>query len=163
MAIEIVASRILAPFLGNSIVVWSSLIGVIMAALSYGYLKGGVLADRNPSVSRLSLIIATAALLTALIAVGKNSCLTMASRIPDIRAAAIVAEIVLFAPVSFVLAMASPYVVRLKLKQGGAAGATVGRLYAVSTLGSIVGTFGAGFYLLALVGSTAILFCIAGL
>ena len=45
MAIEIVASRILAPVLGNSIVVWSSLIGVILAALSYGYLKGGVLAE----------------------------------------------------------------------------------------------------------------------
>ena len=163
MAIEIVASRILAPFLGSSIVVWSSLIGVILAAMSYGYLKGGVLADRNPSVSQLSLIVASAALLTVLIAVGKNACLTMASRIPDVRAAAIVAEIVLFAPVSFVLAMASPYVVRLKLKEVGSTGATVGRLYAISTMGSIAGTFGAGFYLLALVGSTAILFCIAGL
>jgi len=163
MAIEIVASRILAPFLGNSIVVWSSLIGVILAALSYGYLKGGMLADRNPSVSQLSLIMASAALLTALIAFGKNLCLTMASRIPDIRAAAIVAELLLFAPVSFVLAMASPYVVRLKLKEVGSSGATVGRLYAISTIGSIVGTFGAGFYLLALVGSTAILFYIAGL
>jgi spermidine synthase len=163
MAIEIVASRILAPFLGSSIVVWSSLIGVILAALSYGYLKGGTLADRNPSVSRLSLIIASAALLTVLIAVGKNACLTMAGRIPDIRAAAIVSEILLFAPVSFVLAMASPYVVRLKVREVGSTGATVGRLYAISTIGSIVGTFGAGFYLLALVGSTAILFCIAGL
>jgi len=163
MAIEIVASRILAPFLGSSIVVWSSLIGVILAALSYGYLKGGILADRNPSVSQLSLIIAAAALLTVLIAVGKNACLTMASRIPDIRVAAIVAEVILFAPVSFVLAMASPYVIRLKLKEVGSTGATVGRLYAISTIGSIVGTFGAGFYLLALVGSTAILFCIGGL
>ena len=163
MAIEIVASRILAPFLGSSIVVWSSLIGVILAAMSYGYLKGGVLADRNPSVSQLSLIITSAALLTVLIAVGKNTCLTMASRIPDIRAAAIIAELILFAPVSFVLAMASPYVVRLKLKEVGSTGATVGRLYAISTIGSIVGTLGAGFYLLALVGSTAILFCIAGL
>src|SRR5579872_6920787 len=111
MAIEIVASRILAPFLGNSIVVWSSLIGVILAALSYGYLKGGILADRNPSIAQLSLIIVIAALLTALVAVGKNACLTMVSRIPDIRSAAIVAELLLFAPVSFVLAMASPYVV----------------------------------------------------
>jgi len=163
MAIEIVASRILAPFLGNSIVVWSSLIAVILAALSYGYLKGGVLADRSPSASQLSLIIACAALLTVLIAVGKNPCLTMATRIPDIRVAAIIAELLLFAPVSFVLAMASPYVVRLKLKEVGSTGATVGRLYAISTLGSIAGTLGAGFYLLALVGSTAILFCIAGL
>src|SRR5436309_14731384 len=100
MAIEIVASRILAPFLGSSIVVWSRLIGVILAALSYGYLKGGILADRNPSLSQLSLIIACAAVLTVLIAARKNTCLTMASRIPDIRAAAIVAEVLLFASVS---------------------------------------------------------------
>lgn len=163
MAIEIVASRILAPFLGNSIVVWSSLIGVILAALSYGYLKGGALADRDPSLSQLSAIMVSSALLTTFIAVGKNVCLAMASRIPDIRVAAIVAELLLFAPVSFTLAMASPYVVRLKLKDVGATGATVGRLYAISTIGSIVGTFGAGFYLLALVGSTSILFCIAAM
>jgi spermidine synthase len=163
MAIEIVASRILAPVLGNSIVVWSSLIGVILAALSYGYLKGGVLADRSASAGDLSLIIALAALLTAFIAVGKNGCLMALSRIPDIRAAAIMAELVLFAPVSFVLAMVSPYVVRLKVKEVGSTGATVGRLYAISTIGSIVGTFTAGFYLLAMIGSTAILFCISGL
>ena len=163
MAIEIVASRILAPVLGNSIVVWSSLIGVILAALSYGYLKGGVLADRNASASQLSLIIVSAALLTAFVAAGKNICLTRISRIPDIRGAAIIAELVLFAPVSFVLAMVSPYVVRLKLKEVGTTGATVGRLYAISTIGSIVGTFSAGFYLLAMIGSTAILFCISGL
>jgi spermidine synthase len=163
MAIEIVGSRILAPFLGNSIVVWSSLIGVILAALSYGYLRGGALADRNPSVAQLSRIIVSAALFTGLVAVSKNAFLTIAIRIPDIRAAAIFAELLLFAPVSFVLAMASPYVVRLKLKEVGSTGATVGRLNAISTIGSIVGTFGAGFYLLALIGSTAILFCIAGL
>src|ERR1700736_839504 len=115
MAIEIVGSRILAPFLGNSIVVWSSLIGVILAALSYGYLRGGALADRNPSVAQLSRIIVSAALFTGLVAVSKNAFLTIAIRIPDIRAAAIFAELLLFAPVSFVLAMASPYVVRLKL------------------------------------------------
>src|SRR5579864_1333474 len=163
MAIEIVASRILAPVLGNSIVVWSSLIGVILAALSYGYLKGGILADRKASAGQLSLIIVSAAILTALIAVCKNPFLIMATLIPDIRVAAIIAELLLFAPVSFVLAMASPYVVRLKLKAVGATGATVGRLYAISTIGSIVGTFSAGFYLLAMIGSTAILFCISGL
>ena len=110
MAIEIVASRILAPAFGNSIVVWSSLIGVILAALSYGYLKGGVLADRNASTGQLSLIIALGALVTASIAAGKNVCLMETSRIPDIRAAVIIAELVLFAPVSFVLAMVTPYV-----------------------------------------------------
>jgi spermidine synthase len=161
MAIEIVASRILAPAMGNSIVVWSSLIGVILAALSWGYYQGGVVADKNPSAGRLSLILAIAAVLTAAIAVAKNPVLTAASRIPDIRISAVVGEIILFAPVSFFLAMVSPYVVRLKVKEVGSAGTTVGRLYAISSVGSIFGTFTAGYYLIAVIGSTAILFCIS--
>jgi spermidine synthase len=163
MAIEIVASRILAPFLGNSIIVWSSLIAVILAALSLGYMKGGRIADKHPSFGALSLILAAAAVLTAFVALARNVCLGAAVKIPDIRLAAIAAEIVLFAPVSFVLAMVSPFVIRLKMKEVGSAGATVGRLYAISTVGSIAGTLGAGFYLLAIIGSAAILLSIAGL
>ena len=87
MAIEIVASRILAPFLGNSVIVWSSLIGVILAALSFGYLQGGRLADKDPSIAKLSRLLAIAATLTVLIALTKNFVLSSASRIPDIRAA----------------------------------------------------------------------------
>lgn len=163
MAIEIVASRILAPFLGNSIVVWTSLIGVIMAALSYGYWRGGLLADRNPSLQKLSGILALAGLLVVVIAAGRNVCLTAVSRLESAHVASIVAEILLFAPVSFVLAMVSPYVVRLKMKEMGSSGETVGKLYAISTIGSIFGTFVAGFYLLAVIGSTGILICIAAI
>jgi spermidine synthase/MFS family permease len=161
MAIEIVASRIMSPYFGNSIVVWTSLIGVILAALSYGYWKGGRLADKTPTFKTLSAILASGAALTALIAITKNPCLNAAIRVSDIRLAAIAAEVVLFAPVSLVLAMVAPYVVRLKMTEVGSSGETVGRLYAISTIGSIVGTFGAGFILLALIGSTAILFSIA--
>jgi spermidine synthase len=163
MAIEIVASRIIAPFLGNSIVVWTSLIGVILAALSCGYWQGGKLADRKPSPSALALILAVAALLTVLIALAKNACLTVAAGLPDLRLGAIAAELVLFAPVSFVLAMVSPYVLRLNLTDVGDSGRTAGRLYAVSTMGSIFGTFSAGFFLLALIGSTATLLSISAL
>jgi spermidine synthase len=163
MAIEIVASRILAPYLGNSIVVWSSLIGVILASLSWGYVRGGRAADRNPDARALARILAIAAVLTALIALGRNACLALVAGIPDIRVASVAAELLLFAPVSFVLAMVSPYVIRLKVQQIGSTGETVGRLYAISTLGSIVGTFSAGFWLLAYIGSMAILLCIAAL
>ena len=163
MAIEIVASRIMAPFLGNSIVVWTSLIGVILGALSCGYWQGGKLADRNPSPGVLAAILAVAALLAALIAVSKNFCLTVVSGLPDVRISAIIGELILFAPVSFVLAMVSPYVLRLKLKEVGDSGRTAGRLYAISTAGSIVGTFSAGFFLLAIIGNTAILLCISAL
>jgi spermidine synthase len=163
MAIEIVASRIVAPFLGNSVLVWTSLIGVILAALSCGYWQGGKLADRKPSPGVLAMILAVAAILTALIALTKNAWLTVAVGLPDLRLAAIAAELVLFAPVSFVLAMVSPYVLRLNLTEVGDSGTTAGRLYAVSTLGSIFGTFAAGFFLLALIGSTATLLLISAL
>ena len=163
MAIEIVASRIIAPFLGNSILIWTSLIGVILAALRCGYWQGGRLADRNPSPALLSVILAAAAVLSALIALAKNWWLMFAAGIPDLRVSALIAEFVLFAPVSFVLAMVSPFVLRLNLADIGYSGRTAGRLYAVSTIGSIFGTFAAGFFLLALIGSTAILLCISGL
>jgi spermidine synthase len=161
MAIEIVAARIMSPYFGNSIVVWTSLIGVILAALSLGYWQGGKLADKNPSFGKLSLLLVTGGFWAALISLTKNSVLSYATNISEVHLSTIAAESLLFAPACFVLAMVTPYVVRLRLKEIGSSGETVGRLYAVSTIGSIVGTFGAGFVLLALIGSTAILFCIA--
>lgn len=163
MAIEIVASRIMSPYFGNSIVVWTSLIGVILAALSLGYWQGGRIADRNPSFAKLSLLLVLAGVLVAFTAFSKNFFLTFASGISELHIATTTAEVVLFAPASFVLAMVTPYVVRLRLKEIGSSGETVGRLYAVSTIGSIMGTFAAGFILLALIGSTAILLCISAL
>lgn len=163
MAIEIVAARIMAPYFGNSIVVWTSLIGVILAALSLGYWQGGRMADKNPSFARLSLLLVLAGVLVAFTAFSKNFFLTHISDIPELHIASIMAEAVLFAPVSYTLAMITPYVVRLQLKEIGSSGETVGRLYAISTIGSIIGTFGAGFILLALIGSTAILLCISAL
>jgi len=161
MAMEIVAARIMAPYFGNSIVVWTSLIGVILAALSLGYWQGGRMADKHPSFARLSLLLVLAGVLVAFTAFSKNFFLILLSDIPELHIASMMAEVVLFAPVAFILAMITPYVVRLRLKEIGSSGETVGRLYAVSTIGSIIGTFGAGFILLALIGSTAILLCIS--
>jgi predicted membrane-bound spermidine synthase len=163
MAIEIVAARIMSPYFGNSIVVWTSLIGVIMAALSLGYWQGGRIADKNPTFARLSLLLVLAGVLVAFTAFSKNFFLAYISEIPELHIASTMAEIVLFAPASFILAMVTPYVVRLQLKEIESSGETVGSLYAVSTIGSIVGTFGAGFILLALIGSTAILLCTSAL
>lgn len=163
MAIEIVAARVMSPYFGNSIIVWTSLIGVILTALSLGYWQGGKIADKNPSFARLSFLLVLAGLLVAFIAFSKNFFLAHAANIRDLRLSTIAAEIVLFAPVSFVLAMVTPYVVRLRLREIGSSGETVGSLYAVSTIGSIIGTFAAGFVLLALIGSTAILLCISAL
>lgn len=163
MVLEIVGARILAPFLGTSIVVWTGLIGVVMAALALGYWQGGKLADRRPDPRWLARIILLAALLTAATAATKALLLDfLVTRGVGPRFGVIAATLLLFAPAAGLLGMVSPFAVRLSLDQTANAGKTAGRLYALSTCGSIVGTFAAGFILVAAVGSTTILLVTAG-
>ncbi len=162
MVLEIVGARVLAPFLGTSIVVWSGLIGVVLASLAAGYWQGGRLADRRPSARVLAGIILLAALLTAATAVTRFALLDfLTSRAPGPRLSVIAAALLLFAPAAGLLGMVAPFAVRLKLRDPATAGATAGRLYALSTLGSIVGTFAAGFVLIATLGTTVILLVVA--
>jgi len=158
MVLEIVGARVLAPFLGTSIVVWTGLIGVVMAALAMGYWQGGRLADRRPSARTLSAVILLAALLTAATAATKALLLDfLVSHGLGPRLGVIAAALLLFAPAAGLLGMVAPFAVRLTLRDAATVGATAGRLYALSTVGSIVGTFAAGFVLVAALGSTTIL------
>jgi spermidine synthase len=162
MILEMVGSRILAPYLGSSIIVWSSLIGIILGSLSLGYWWGGKLADRNPSYRALSTIIFLAALFTAAIAFSKASILDYLQHYAgSIHLSSTLATLILFAPPSTLLGMVSPYAVRLKIRDLQEAGRTVGKLYAISSVGSIMGTFLAGFVLIAFWGTTRILFILA--
>lgn len=162
MVLEMVGARILAPFLGTSIVVWTGLIGVILASLAVGYWQGGRLADRRPTARALSGVIALSALLVAATAVTKIPLLDfLATQAAGPRLAVMAAVLLLFAPAAGLLGMVAPFAVRLSLRDTATSGATAGRLYALSTCGSIVGTFAAGFYLVAAMGSTAILIAVA--
>lgn len=161
MIFEIVGSRVLGPYLGTSIFIWTSLIGIILGSLSLGYWLGGILADRRPSFSVLALIILLAALSIGLTTLVKETFLAFLPRlISGIKWQSITASVFLFAPASIFLGMVSPYAVRLKIKALQTSGATVGRLYAISTVGSIAGTFAAGFYLIPTMGTTNILMAI---
>jgi len=158
MILELTGSRVLAPYLGTSIFVWTSLIGVILASLSLGYFLGGRLADRQASYENFSKIIFLAAVSTGAIAFLKSHVLLLVQvGISDIRIGSIVATIILFSPATIFLGMVSPYAVKLKIKSIKKTGATVGSLYAVSTVGSILGTFLAGFLLISYLGHTRIL------
>jgi spermidine synthase len=158
MILEMVGSRILAPYLGTSIVVWTSLIGVILGCLSLGYWWGGRIADRKPDYRILSRIILISGFLVAAVALSKSFLLGALQEYGgSIHLASTAATILLFAPPSVLLGMVSPYAVRLKINDVKNSGRTVGRLYAISTVGSIFGTFFAGFFLIAFVGSTNIL------
>ena len=158
MALELVGSRIVAPYLGASIYVWTSLIGVILASLSLGYYWGGRLADKKPDYRTFSLLILSSAIFTGIIGIIKIPVLDAVCRfVPDIRASAVIAATLLFAPASVLLGTISPYAIRLRMENLEHSGATVGRLYAISTVGSIIGTFAAGFFLISFLGSRNIL------
>ncbi len=162
MVLELAGSRVLAPFLGTSIIVWTSLIGVVLGSLSLGYWWGGRLADKRPDPRLLSRIILLAAVATLLIAGLKGALLAFLQNRAGLSAATLAATAALFAPVSVLLGMVSPFAVRLRMNDAAHSGRTAGNLYALSTVGSIAGTFGAGFWLTAAVGTTNLVLCMAG-
>jgi len=159
MILELTGTRIVAPYFGTSIFVWTGLIGVILGSLSIGYWWGGKISVREANFKTFSSILFGGALLIALASfLSPIALLFMQKAVPDIRIGSVIAATLLFAPASILLGMVSPYAVRLKMKDVEHSGTTVGNLYALSTIGSIVGTFLAGFFLIPLLGSTKILF-----
>lgn len=146
LATEIAASRLLAPAFGSSTVVWANLIGVVLAALAVGYWLGGKLADRRPDAALLGRLVLLAALLVAATPFVAKPLLEIAVRAVDqAQAGAVVASfaavVLLFAPPVVLLGAVSPFAIRLAVDDLATAGAVAGRLYALSTAGSLVGTF----------------------
>ncbi len=146
LATEIAASRLLAPAFGSSTVVWANLIGVVLAALAVGYWLGGKVADRRPDPALLGRIVLFAALLVAATPFLAKPLLEIAvSAVDDARAGAVVASfaavVLLFAPPVVLLGAVSPFAIRLAIDDLATAGSVAGRLYALSTAGSLLGTF----------------------
>ena len=158
MIFELVGSRVLGPYFGTSIVVWTSLIGIILGSLSFGYYLGGKIADKKSSFKSLSLIIFLAAISIGLTVLIKDFWLfILQNSFTDIRTSSVLASLGLFLPASVFLGMVSPYAVKLKLKNLNTSASTVGNLYAISTIGSIFGTFLSGFYLIPHFGTNKLL------
>jgi spermidine synthase len=163
MTYEIIGSRILAPFIGTSTYVWTSLIGVILASLSLGYWLGGRLADKRPDVRVLAGVLFIAGALVSVTVLIKEIALSFIASSPlGVELRSVLAALILFAPASVCLGIVTPYAVKLRMVLLEDAGKTVGRLYALSTVGSIAGTFLAGFVLIPFVGSVRTLYIIAG-
>ncbi len=161
MIYEIIGSRLLSPYLGASTYVWTSLIGVILAALSLGYWLGGKFADKRPDIKVLASVIFFAGGLVSVTILLKDLILSFITKVPiGLELKSVVAAILLFAPASVLLGFVTPYAVKLKMSSLEDSGKTVGRLYALSTVGSILGTFLAGFVLIPFVGSEKTLYLI---
>jgi len=164
MMLELTGSRILAPFVGTSTFIWTSLIGVILASLSLGYYHGGLKADKDPTQKRLSNLLFLAGIAIGIAAVINQGILTyLCTLFTSVKWTAAISASVLFGVPAYLLGMVSPQAVRIRMKDLSTSGATIGRLYALSSLGSIVGTFLVGFYLMHIVGSRNILFILSAL
>jgi spermidine synthase len=149
MALEILSSRVLAPHYGNSVYVWGSIISVFLAALSAGYLWGGRLADRQPSMASLGrMIVLAAAFEAVLLLFGSRLAGALAGFTGASPAGTLLAASVLFGPASVMLATVSPWAVRLAVRDLGVVGNTAGRLFALSTVGSLAGTLACTFLLI---------------
>lgn len=158
LGVEIASSRVLAPFFGNSLYVWGALIGVVLTGLAIGYWVGGALADRWPAVHLLLAVMALGALLVLAIPFADDRVLRwVVDWDPGARLNPLVAAVVLFGPMSVVLAAVTPVAVRIAARSVDTLGRTAGRLFAVSTFGSIVGTFATAFVLIPEFGTNQLL------
>jgi spermidine synthase len=168
LATEICASRLLAPYYGSSTIVWANIIGLTLASLSLGYWLGGRVADRNPSPHVLGRIVLAAALLVALIPFVSSPILDVASSgLDEVSAGAVIGSffgtLLLFAPSIVLLGMVAPFAIRLALVEVSSAGQVAGRLYALSTLGSLLGTFLPALVTIPLIGTQRTLLVTAAL
>lgn len=163
MVMELVGSRVVAPYFGNSLIVWTSLIGIVLGSLSAGYYFGGKIADKSQSMGTLSWLLFVAGILVGLTAFLKEPVLMQISKsfASELRAASFLAILILFGPASFILGIVSPYAAKLRMVSLEDSGKVMGNLYALSTLGSISGTFLAGFYLIPTFGNTTVLYSLA--
>ena len=146
LATEIAASRLLAPYFGSSTIVWANLIGIVLAGLALGYWLGGRIADRRPEPRLLGLIVLAAAVWVAITPFVARPFLDAAvGNLDDASAGAVIgsffAVLLLFAPAVVLLGMVSPFAIRLAISDVETAGAVAGRFYALSTAGSLLGTF----------------------
>jgi predicted membrane-bound spermidine synthase len=157
LGLEIVASRILAPYFGNSVYVWGSLISVFLLALSIGYWLGGIQADKRPSLVVLAKILASAA---ACILVLPLVYLPVGKYIADLglefRFSVLLISMLFFLVPSVLMGMVSPFVIKLSATGLDEIGRTAGRVYAISTLGSISGAIAVSFFFIQWLGTRAI-------
>ncbi|GAC1349954.1 MAG: fused MFS/spermidine synthase [Ktedonobacteraceae bacterium] len=168
LAVELSASRLLAPYFGTSLFVWANLIGLILLYLTIGYYLGGRLADRYPRPAVLYLLTISAAFLIGLIPFISRPILfwslsSFATYSVSVFYGSLVSVILLFAIPMILLGCVSPFAIRLSVEQVVKSGRTAGQLYAISTAGSILGTFLPVLWLIPTIGTyrTFIVFAVS--
>jgi spermidine synthase len=163
MGLEIVGSRIIAPFFGSSVYVWGGLISIFLGALSLGYYLGGTMADRWPHPTLLAALLGFAGLaILSLNIIARPVLLAFDAWDLGPRLNPLLASIVLFAVPSILMGTTSPFAIKLVARDLATVGTNAGLLYALSTTGSIAGTIGTAFFLIPSLGVRTILYLLGG-
>lgn len=151
LAIEILGTRIIGPYYGVSIYLWSALISITLIALSVGYMIGGRIADRKKSLNVLALIIVLSGFITILMPLFRDSIIEITDPM-GLRISVLVSSFILFFPSLTLLGMVSPYAVKLRTETLDLVGTRAGDLYAVSTIGSVLAALLTGYILIPNIG-----------
>ena len=147
MALEILGTRVIAPYYGVSIYVWSALIAVTLGFLALGYYVGGWLADRKPELNVLNGFIFLAGLSVLCVPLTSQPVIRVCGGL-GLRGGAVASSLVLFSPSMFLFGTVVPFSVKLTSHNLKVLGISTGRIYAVSTLGGVLGTLLTGFFLI---------------
>jgi spermidine synthase len=155
---EIAVARLIAPFFGDSTIVWANTIAVVLVALSIGYWFGGRLADRHPHLQGLCLLVLASSVLLGVVPIVAQPLLSLSVDAFDNVsvggfAGSLFGVLALVSVPVLMLGAVSPWAIRLKLQRVEDSGETAGRMYAISTVGSLLGTFSASLLLIPLVGT----------
>ena len=154
LVFELAAARILAPSIGSSTYVWTSVIGVIIASLSIGYWVGGKWADARARILDIVWIcLAAAGTITSVLITYMSVLEWTVESIDDARVQGVVASLLLFAPTSFLIGALSPYLVKLRITSLKTSGQSFASLSALESIGGITGTFITGFILFGFIGA----------
>lgn len=151
MGVELIGAKLVAPYYGNSIYVWAAVLSVTLGSLTIGYFLGGKLSMKLPSEKTLFIVLLLAAI--AVFIMPFTGKIIMKSMLGfDLRMGIIVSCIVFLLPPLLFFGIVGPMVVRLSTKTDNEIGKTVGKVYFISTLGGIAGTFLYGFYFVPYLG-----------
>lgn len=163
LVLQLVAGRLLAPFVGSSLETWTSVIGVFLTGIALGNALGGRLADRYPSPRTLAAVLVAGALAALwmvafpmlLSGTGAYKSIGLGPRIP-------VLALALCLPAGFVLSLLTPLAIKLGLPDVSKTGRVAGMIFSLSTLGCLLGDYGTGFYLMKTFTINALVYGCAG-
>ncbi len=160
MSLELLEARLVAPYFGSSVLVWTNIIGVILVALAIGAWAGGAITDKYPRASTVALFLLGAGLWSAGLSGLGRVILVSFSGMP-IQTVSALASLILFAPPALLLGAVPPAVLRLSVEDVKQSGHTAGLLTAIGTAGSLAGTYLTGYFLLPLFSVNDLLAAVA--